>query len=65
MDAILLPAQIEAYRRMTPEQKLARATMMYHAARALKADYLRGRHPDWSEEEIAAKVREIFLLATT
>lgn len=65
MEEILHPAQIAAYRRMTPMQKLERATMMYYAARALKADHLRRRHPDWSEEEIAAKVREIFLLATT
>jgi len=61
----LHPAQIAAYRRMTPEQKIAQAMAMYWQARALKAAWLRERFPDWSEEAIEAKVREIFLLATT
>jgi hypothetical protein len=64
-DTPLHPAQIAAYRRMTPAQKLAQAEAMYWQARALKADFLRRQHPDWSEAMIQARVREIFLLATT
>jgi hypothetical protein len=61
----LHPAQIAAYRRMTPEQKIAQSMAMYWQARALKAAWLRERFPDWSEADVQAKVREIFLLATT
>jgi len=61
----LHPAQIAAYRRMTPQQKIAQAQAMYWQARALKASHLRAQHPDWSDEAIEARVREIFLLATT
>jgi hypothetical protein len=64
-DVPLHPAQIAAYRRMTPEQKLAQASALYWQARALKAAWLRTQHPMWSEAEIEARVREIFLLATT
>lgn len=64
-DHTLHPAQIAAYRRMTTEQKLAQLNAMSWQARALKASFLRERYPDWSEEAIHAKVKEIFLLATT
>lgn len=65
MDEPLHPAQITAYRRMTPRRKIEQAQAMYWAARRLKAEFLRQQHPDWSEERIEARVREIFLLATT
>ena len=45
---MLHPAQIEAYRRMTPAQKLEIAFQLWRAARALKAASLRSEHPDWS-----------------
>jgi hypothetical protein len=64
-DHTLHPAQVAAYRRMTSEQKLAQLNAMYWQARALKAAFLREQHPDWSEEAIQARVKEIFLLATT
>jgi len=50
---------------MTPEQKLRVASGLYHFARELKATGLRVQHPDWSQEEIEDKVREIFLYART
>ena len=65
MEDTLHPAQVAAYRRMTPQQKLEQSMLMYWAARALKADHLRKQHPNWTEAEIEARVREIFLLATT
>jgi hypothetical protein len=52
-------------RAMTPEQKFRTATALYWSARRLKAAWLRSQHPDWSEEEIQRKVREIFLYART
>jgi hypothetical protein len=59
------PEQERIYQSMTPEQKLMIAANLYHCARALKAAGLREQHPDWSEEQVQEKVREIFLYATT
>jgi hypothetical protein len=47
--------------RMTPEQKLRAAERLYWSARALKAAALRARHPEWSEAEVQAAVRDAFL----
>ena len=51
--------------RMTPEKKLHIAIGLYEAARSLKSAGLRALHPDWAEEQIREKVREIFLYANT
>lgn len=59
------PEQKRIYRSMKPEQKLMLAVNLYQHARSLKAAGLRNQHPDWSEEEIQKKVKEIFLYATT
>lgn len=45
--------------------KIAQSMAMYWQARALKAAWLHERFPDWSEADVQAKVREIFLLATS
>jgi len=50
---------------MTPEKKLQLAMDLYHAAREFKAAGLKRQHPEWSEEKINQKVREIFLYART
>jgi hypothetical protein len=60
---MLHPAQIESYRRMTPVQKLEIAVQLWRAARALKAATLRAEHPDWSEDRVQAKVKEVFARA--
>jgi len=39
--------------------------MLYYSARELKAAAFRARHPEWTEEEIEAKVKEAFLYART
>lgn len=65
MDDSLHPAQVEAWRRMTPQQKIEQSLSMYWMARKLKTEHLREQHPDWSDDQIAARVREIFLLAAT
>ena len=50
---------------MTPIQKLDMALRLYYSARELKAAGLRAQHPDWTEDQIDAKVKEIFLYART
>jgi len=50
---------------MTPEEKLNIALRLYESARLLKRAGLRALHPDWDEEQITKKVREIFLYART
>ncbi len=61
----MTPEEIRILRAMTPEQKLRAVEKLYWTARALKAAWLRSQHPDWSEEEVERKVREIFLHART
>lgn len=60
---MLHPEQIRAYRAMTPEQKLRAASDLYWSARRLKEAWVRREHPDWTDEEVAAEVRRIFLHA--
>ena len=57
--------QFYILQRMTPEEKLNIALRLYESARLLKRAGLRALHPDWDEEQIAKKVREIFLYAGT
>ena len=57
------PKQIEAFRRMTPAEKLHLAARFMRDARRLKAAGLRMLHPDWTAEEIAEAVRKAFLYA--
>lgn len=47
--------------RMTPQQKLRAAMQLYWSARALKAAAFRARHPEWSDREVEAAVRDAFL----
>jgi hypothetical protein len=59
------PEQFEAFRRMTPERRLALAEQLYWSARRLKAAGLQAQHADWSEEQVAREVTRIFLHART
>jgi hypothetical protein len=59
------PEQKRIYQSMTAEQKLEVSLRLYYSARELKAAGLRAQHPDWTEEQIRDKVREIFLYART
>lgn len=54
------PEQIAAYRRMSPGRRLEVAEQLYWSARELKATWLRQRHQDWSEKEIACEVTRLF-----
>lgn len=55
--------QIHIFRAMSPARKLDLAARFHLEARQLKTAGLRMLHPDWSEEEIRRKVRELFLYA--
>ena len=55
----------EIYRKMTPGRKLEITFAMNREARGFKAAWLRQCNPDWSEEQVQEKVREIFLYART
>jgi hypothetical protein len=63
MNEPLTPEYIETLRRMSGPQKLKTAFQLYWGARRLKAARLRQEHPDWSEEQVQARVREIFMYA--
>lgn len=59
------PEQIAVLRRMTPDQRWQAAYRLYWTMRRHKAAFLRHRHPDWPEPQIAAAVRQIFSHART
>jgi hypothetical protein len=54
------PEQKRIYQSMTPEQKLKVALQLYYSARDLKAAGLRAQNPNWTEEQVQAKVKAIF-----
>lgn len=53
------------FKGMTGAEKLKLAEKLYWDARALKKAYLRQQHPDWSEEELEAEVKFIFMTSRT
>ncbi len=59
----LHPVQVEIYRSMSAERKLEITNNLYCTARELKTMTIRDDHPDWTEDEVRKKVREIFLYA--
>jgi len=44
---------------MMGEQRVRLGAELYEMSRRLVKDGLRDRHPEWSEEELGEKVREI------
>ncbi|HRQ90604.1 MAG TPA: hypothetical protein PLA50_17555 [Bacteroidia bacterium] len=65
MEKELTPEYIETLRRMSGRQKLRSAFQLYWAARKLKAARLREQYPQWSEEQVQQRVKEIFMYAST
>jgi hypothetical protein len=65
MDSGLSPEYIAALRSLRCAQKQRVASGMYWTARKVKAARLRQLHPDWSEDQVARKVREVFTHAVT
>ena len=55
--------QLSIIRTLSPEKKLDLAMGLYHSARELKAAWLRCQHEDWTEQQVMATVREIFVNA--
>lgn len=53
--------QAALIRKMTPGRRLEIARDLYETAWNLKKAGLRAQHPDWSEQQIAAKLRRVFL----
>lgn len=54
----------EALRGMTPAEKLAVMDTLWRQAWALKAAGVRRENPEWTDDQVAARVREIFRGAT-
>ena len=52
--------QREIIRKMTPAQKFAIAGELYKTAWEIKRSALRAQHPDWSDEQVLARVKRIF-----
>ena len=59
------PEQFAIYRRMTPEQRWRAASRLYWTCRRHKVAFLRSQHSDWTEEQLLAEVRRIFVHART
>ena len=54
------PEQIAIFRRMTPEQLWQAARQLYWTMRRHKAAFRQSQHPEWTEEQVADAVREVF-----
>ena len=54
-------AQLDVYRRMTPEQRLLLAWRMSDDLRAVVADGVRIRHPDCQDEDVERGVLRLYL----
>jgi hypothetical protein len=59
MDSVL-DREVARLRRMTASEKVAVMHSLWRQAWSLKAAGVRGQHPDWSPEQVAVAVREIF-----
>ena len=59
----LHPVQLEAFRRMSAEEKLRRVCDLYEAGVKLKIAGLRLAHPDWPAERLDFEARRGLLRA--
>ena len=53
-------AQIARFRQMTPGERWIAARDLYWSVRRLKEAFIRQQHPEWSNDRVAAAVREAF-----
>jgi Ca2+-binding EF-hand superfamily protein len=65
MASDLTPEYIATLRRMSGREKLRTAFQLYWGARKIKAARLRQMHPDWTEEQVQQRVKEIFMHVVT
>ena len=56
-DEPMHPVQIAALRRKSLSERFAFGLRFLRSARSWLASGIRARHPDWSEEQIAAEIR--------
>jgi len=56
----VLDLEVARLRAMTATEKVAVMHSLWRQAWSLKEAGVRGHHPDWSEEEVKAAVREFF-----
>ena len=57
--------QIEIYKKMSPADKWQEMLKLRRTAWMVKKGGLKLQHPDWPDERVESRVREIFLYATT
>ena len=57
-----LRMQIEAYRRMTPQQRLQISFRLYRLTRTLVRQGVKHQHPDWGEAQVEREVLRRFRL---
>ena len=65
MSVELTPEYLRTLKGLSGAVKLRSSFQLYWSARKLKAFFLRRRHPSWTNDEIEAEVKRIFLNATT
>jgi len=65
MTMVLDQEQLQILKKMSGPDRLKAAMRLNRQARKIKAAYLKMRHSDWSEEQINAEVKRIFLYART
>ncbi len=56
----MLDLELTRLRGMTATEKLATMHALWRRAWSLTSAEVRGRHPEWSPEQVEAEVREIF-----
>ena len=59
------PEQLEALRRLTPQQRYKAGRRLYWTLRKHKRAFLQSIHPDWSKAQLDEQLRQIFLNART
>ena len=64
MDSVLAQ-QNERIRAMTADEKVRLSHALWLEARTITAAGVRGRCPDWSDEQVAERVRELMRDAGT
>ena len=57
-DRVLHPEQVRVLRAMSLGERLALNASLWENARALQEAAVRGRHPDWTEEQVRNAARE-------
>lgn len=55
-----LDLEVARLRAMTASEKVAVMHALWREAWSLATAGVRGRHPDWSPEQVEAEVRELF-----